>query len=146
MILSLDYAGDVPQYIVGDSVRIRQLISNLVSNAIKFTDKGEVNIIISKVDDESIPSEKVKIKVSVKDSGIGIPKEKQPQLFEAFTQVDGSVSRKYGGTGLGLSICKRLVEMMNGEIGVTSSHGHGSLFWFTAELKINNIPNYSIWL
>ncbi len=117
------------QYLIGDPGRLRQILINLVNNAIKFTSKGVVSV---QVFSESENEDKITLRFEVKDTGIGIPKEKQDSLFEEFTQVAGSTTRKYGGTGLGLSISKRLTEMMNGSIGVESVEGRGSTFWFSA--------------
>lgn len=121
---------DVPCTLVGDSLRIGQILINLVNNAIKFTDEGEVAIkvtLIKKFD------ERVRLKFLIKDSGVGIPSDQIPKLFNSFTQADGSITRKFGGTGLGLAICKRLVELMNGKIWVQCEAGKGSSFYFTAE-------------
>ena len=117
---------------IGDPVRIRQVLTNLMGNAIKFTEEGMVKL---KINLERDLENSVLIGFSVEDSGIGIPKEKQEKLFEAFGQADTSISRKYGGTGLGLPISKRLVEMMDGQIQVESAENKGSVFWFTLELK-----------
>jgi len=124
--LPLSYANSAPQYVLGDAGRIRQIISNLLSNAIKFTDKGRVELTVERLED--------KIKISVKDTGIGIPENAQAALFSKFTQADASTTRKYGGTGLGLAICKQLATMMGGEVGVDSSPGQGATFWFTMSL------------
>jgi signal transduction histidine kinase/CheY-like chemotaxis protein/HPt (histidine-containing phosphotransfer) domain-containing protein len=121
----------VPRIVGGDPVRLRQVVLNLVSNAVKFTDKGEV-IIDARVESET--DEYTEVYVSVKDSGIGIPKDRLDRLFKSFSQVDTSTTRKYGGTGLGLAISQRLVKMMNGTIGVNSEEGKGSTFWFTVKL------------
>ncbi|MTV50545.1 response regulator [Heliobacillus mobilis] len=111
----------------GDPLRLRQILLNLVSNAVKFTEQGEVTVSARTLSQEN---NAVKIRFEIKDTGIGIAKELQERLFEPFTQVDGSTSRKYGGTGLGLVISKRLVRMMGGDIGFQSEMGRGTLFWF----------------
>lgn len=135
--LSVDYINQTHENFFGDPTRIRQIIYNLVSNAIKFTDRGEVKILIEEsaclIDD----ADKAIIKISVQDSGIGIPSGAIGRLFKKFTQVDSSMTRKYGGTGLGLAICKELAEMMGGSIGVTSEPDVGSTFWFTMALTKN---------
>ncbi len=129
---------DVPVRFRGDPDRVRQILTNLVGNAIKFTHKGEVTVYVSllrETDDEAV------IRFSVKDTGIGIPREKLDRLFRSFTQVDASMTRKYGGTGLGLAISRQLVELMSGDIGVNSQPGIGSEFWFTLSLKKNVFPS-----
>jgi PAS domain S-box-containing protein len=122
---------EVPSLVHGDPGRLRQVLINLVGNGVKFTSNGEivVHVTLDREDDEE-----ALVRFSVTDTGIGIPKDKVGALFQPFTQVDGSVTRKYGGTGLGLSISRQLVEMMGGEIGVESEHGKGSMFWFTIRL------------
>ncbi len=120
-----------PQFIIGDPVRLRQILLNLTNNAIKFTEKGEVYLTVKETDyDDSV----VTLQFSVKDTGIGIPKEKVDKLFKAFSQVDASTTRKYGGTGLGLAITKRLVELMDGEVWIDSEEGKGSTFHFTIKV------------
>ncbi|KAA3610310.1 MAG: PAS domain S-box protein [Calditrichaeota bacterium] len=121
--------------IKSDPGRLRQIIVNLAGNAIKFTEKGSVEI-CGKLESES--DTKLKIKFSVKDSGIGIPKSAQSKLFKEFTQVDSTTTRKYGGTGLGLAISKKFVQLLGGSIGVESEEGNGSTFWFTIEVDKTN--------
>ncbi|MFO0949276.1 MAG: response regulator [Planctomycetota bacterium] len=124
---------DVPSIVIGDPGRLRQVIVNLVGNAIKFTESGEVAVEVAV---DSISSKRVTLHVTVRDTGIGIPKEKHEVIFESFTQVDGSVTRKYEGTGLGLTISSQLVRMMGGSIWVESAPGHGSTFHFTVNLGL----------
>lgn len=130
---------DVPTLLKGDPVRLRQIIVNLFNNAVKFTQEGEVVVIVS-VEEER--GEKVLLRFCVHDTGIGIPEEKRNKLFKVFSQVDSSTTRKYGGTGLGLSISKNLAQLMNGVIGVKSAEGAGSIFWFTAELRRQGEENF----
>ncbi len=122
-------ADAVPDHVIGDPQRLRQVLMNLLGNAIKFTARGKVGVLVELA---SRTSKNALVKFSVYDTGIGVPADKQQIIFEAFRQADGSTTRKYGGTGLGLSICSRLVEMMGGTIGVASQPGHGSTFHFTA--------------
>ncbi len=120
------FENDVPQFVMGDPTRLRQILMNLVSNAIKFTSEGSIDIKVFK--------SPTGIRFEIKDSGIGIPEKALENMFTAFSQVDSSTTRKYGGTGLGLSICRELVHAMKGEIGVSSVENEGSTFWFDIPL------------
>ena len=119
---------EVPKWIYGDITRFHQILSNLISNAIKFTDSGSIDL---KIHSEILANQKYKITTSIKDSGIGMSKDGQTKLFGSFSQLDSSTARKYGGTGLGLAICKALTELMGGKIWVESEEGKGSTFSFT---------------
>jgi two-component system sensor histidine kinase BarA len=119
---------DVPRKIISDPLRFKQIIINLVSNAVKFTDKGEV--VIRVVCEKKTPKT-AKLRVTISDTGIGLSPGDQKLIFRAFQQADTSIARKYGGTGLGLAICKKLIDQMAGKIGMDSQEGKGSLFWFT---------------
>jgi signal transduction histidine kinase len=132
--LVVKYPAGVPCYFVADAVRIRQVVTNLVGNAIKFTWTGRV---VVAVECASQDAEIARIRVSVIDTGIGIPKEKLSSLFQKFSQADASTTRQYGGTGLGLAISKQLVELMGGSIGVNSQVGEGSTFWFELPLRLD---------
>ena len=134
--LSLRISNNLPDSLIGDAMRVKQVLTNLVNNAIKFTEEGSVTI---DVDSEHIDKEHAFIKVMVKDTGIGMNAKQQESLFEAFNQADKSVTRLYGGTGLGLVISQRLVQEMNGDIGLHSEAGHGSSFWFTFKVELNHI-------
>ncbi len=123
---------DVPRWVKGDPGRLRQILTNLAGNALKFTDKGEVVLECEVVEEASTFTS---IKLSIRDTGIGIAAEHQKDLFNSFTQVDETNTRKYGGTGLGLAISKQLVELLGGEIGVKSGRGEGSTFWFNMPFR-----------
>jgi two-component system sensor histidine kinase/response regulator len=131
-------APSLPESVVGDPGRLRQVLTNLLANAVKFTERGQVGL---KADIVSQTREEIQLKFTVHDSGIGIPPAEQGRLFDTFTQVDESNTRKYGGTGLGLAISKQLVEMLGGEIGLESEPGKGSTFWFTATFGKPAQPN-----
>ena len=127
-----DIDDSLPETLIGDPTRIRQIIVNLVSNALKFTRQGEVKVSVDVVKNKT---DSVDLKITVSDTGIGISKTALETLFNAFTQADGSTTRKYGGTGLGLAIVSQLVEMMDGALGVESEEGSGSAFWFIANFR-----------
>ncbi len=133
--LLFDVDTDVPTGLVGDPMRLGQVLINLLNNAIKFTEKGEVIVEVHKAADEN---GMIRLRFEIKDTGIGLSKEQCDKLFTAFSQADTTTSRKYGGTGLGLTISKRIVEMMDGEIGVTSLPDIGSTFYFTARFGVQS--------
>ena len=120
---------DLPRVVVGDPGRLRQVLTNLLGNALKFTDHGEIGVQAELVSDAT---NVIQVRFTVHDTGIGMPADQQSRLFESFIQGDGSSTRRHGGTGLGLAISKQLVELLGGEIGVASEPGQGSRFWFTA--------------
>jgi CheY-like chemotaxis protein len=130
--LAYNYDPQLPDYFVGDTARIRQILVNLLSNAVKFTARGEV---VTEVDGSRDSDDRYQLRLSVRDTGIGIPEERRHRLFEVFSQVDASTTRVYGGTGLGLAICKRLSEAMNGDIQVESAIGAGSTFTITLPMQ-----------
>ena len=132
LLIRSDIATAVPRFIKGDPTRLRQIIMNLINNALKFTEKGGVTVAIRL---PVAPTDsKITLRFEVQDTGIGIPASARDKLFKEYSQVDASTSRLYGGTGLGLSICKQLVSAMGGEIGVDSVEGRGSTFWFVVDL------------
>jgi two-component system, sensor histidine kinase and response regulator len=131
--LVCEVKSNVPDHVVGDPVRVRQIITNLVGNAIKFTARGEVTVT---VEEERRDSDQLQLHFIVRDTGIGIPADKQATIFDSFSQADSSTTRKYGGTGLGLTIAQRLVHAMLGEIWVESKPGEGSSFHFTASFGV----------
>ncbi|MCA9716452.1 MAG: response regulator, partial [Myxococcales bacterium] len=126
----LELADELPSALLGDPSRLRQVLFNLCGNAIKFTERGEVSVRARAVDE--------RLRLEVRDTGIGIPRARQRSLFSAFVQADTGTSRRYGGTGLGLAICKQLVELMDGRVGLESAPGEGSLFW--VELPLRRAP------
>src|SRR5207244_4825152 len=139
---------DVPESLVGDAGRLRQVLINLVGNAIKFTHQGEVVVDVAMAADgqshdgsrEAAMEGTVLLHCAVRDTGIGIPADKQQRIFEAFTQADGSTTSEYGGTGLGLTICTQLVQLMKGQIWVESEVGRGSTFHFTVRCGVQCQP------
>ena len=129
---------ETPDLLVGDSVRLRQILLNLLSNSVKFTERGTVRVSISAAATSEAEGARacVLLRASVSDTGIGIPTETQERLFESFSQAETSTTRRYGGTGLGLAISKRLVQLMGGDVGFESTPGQGSTFWFTAKMDL----------
>lgn len=133
---------DVPDWVLGDPTRLRQVILNLTANAIKFTPQGSVTMRVAwRAASNGGPRRRPALRIELMDTGIGIPEDVLPHLFERFAQADGSISRRYGGTGLGLTICKRLVHLMGGEIGALSRVGEGSTFWFEVPLRLAEAEN-----
>lgn len=135
--LVFDIAPDVPQMLIGDSLRVGQILINYVNNAVKFTEAGEIVISARVVE---ITLEDVLLRFSVRDTGRGLTEDQMSRLFQSFSQADSSTTRKFGGTGLGLAICKSLAELMGGNVGVTSVFGKGSDFWFTVRLGVSQQP------
>ncbi|KAF2107639.1 two-component osmosensing histidine kinase [Lophiotrema nucula] len=136
--LAYDVDSSVPDYVVGDSFRLRQIILNLVGNAIKFTEHGEVRVAILMGQDQECAEDNYVFQFAVSDTGIGIRSDKLNLIFDTFSQADGSTTRKFGGTGLGLSISKRLVTLMGGRMWVESNYGKGSVFYFTCRVRLGN--------
>jgi signal transduction histidine kinase/DNA-binding response OmpR family regulator/HPt (histidine-containing phosphotransfer) domain-containing protein len=141
--LACQIDNDVPTVVGGDQGRLRQVLINLVGNAVKFTEHGEVIITVKRAPEDKIqmPAGGCLLRFAVRDTGIGITREARNRLFQAFSQIDSSITRKFGGTGLGLLICKQLVEMMGGELDIVSRPGAGSTFWFTARFAIPEIAS-----
>jgi PAS domain S-box-containing protein len=133
--LLLDSDPRLPGFVLGDSTRLRQVLINLLSNGVKFTEQGEVALNVTVLDDEQT-DQAMRVRFEVVDTGIGIAEQDIDRLFESFTQADASITRRYGGTGLGLAICKRLVEMMGGELECHSKVGEGTTFNFTLRLRL----------
>ncbi len=140
--LSFQIDPDLPEYYLGDYFRISQIFLNLISNAVKFTESGKVTVKVARLDEEieslSEYVNPIALRCEIEDTGIGIAAERQQKLFQEFSQTSKTIAAQYGGTGLGLSICKKLVELMHGDIGVISEQGEGSKFWFTITLDIPN--------
>ncbi|WLI78660.1 two-component sensor histidine kinase BarA [Kosakonia sp. H02] len=134
--LTLNIKNDVPDNVIGDPLRLQQVITNLVGNAIKFTENGNIDIVVEK---RAISNNKVQMEMQIRDTGIGIPERDQSRLFQAFRQADASISRRHGGTGLGLVITQKLVNEMGGDISFHSQPNRGSTFWFHINLDLN--PN-----
>ena len=128
---------DLPDELRGDRARLQQVMLNLVTNAIKYTGEGDVRLTVQ-IDERSAKA--ARMRFSVSDTGVGIPEDRRAQIFDAFVQVDASVSRQHGGTGLGLAICRHIVDAMDGEMGLESEVGRGSTFWFTVPLERKSLP------
>lgn len=136
--LSMMVDSEVPHDVLGDSMRLQQILTNLIGNAIKFTQEGNIEVQIQRINQENDVNNNVTLKMMISDTGIGISEKQQQQLFKAFGQADSSVTRQYGGTGLGLVITQKLVTEMQGGIDLVSSPDHGSTFWFTIQIEKNS--------
>jgi CheY-like chemotaxis protein/HPt (histidine-containing phosphotransfer) domain-containing protein len=139
LTLRLECEANLPNWVCGDPLRVRQILLNLIDNAIKFTDKGEIRLNVTA--DKNVAN---KIHFSIIDTGLGMSEETQSRVFQAFSQADGSISRKYGGTGLGLTICRQLAELMGGELGLDSTPGKGSTFHLSLPLPVCALPEAEI--
>jgi CheY-like chemotaxis protein len=137
LTLALEMDSRLPAYVTGDRVRIRQLLSNLLDNALKFTPQGGVTV---RVGLKESAAHLAKIRFEVEDTGIGVPPDESSTVFEKFARLDNPINRAQGGTGLGLAICKQLVEQMGGELGVYQRPGGGSVFWFSLNLPVEGQP------
>ncbi|MCH2277166.1 CHASE domain-containing protein [Thalassospira sp.] len=135
--LHLEIPADMPRWVIGDPVRIKQVLTNFVSNAIKFSRSGDIHVIATP---QEIANGRMAFRIAVRDEGIGIPADKLRSIFEAFTQVDTSTTRRFGGTGLGLAICQKMILAMGGTIDVKSTEGTGSTFWFDLNLPLADAP------
>jgi signal transduction histidine kinase/HPt (histidine-containing phosphotransfer) domain-containing protein/DNA-binding NarL/FixJ family response regulator len=140
LILARQIASAVPRLVVGDDVRIRQILLNFVGNALKFTERGSIMIDLTSRQPDDQPDGVPLVTIAVHDTGVGIPSDRLEQMFERFTQAEASTTRQYGGTGLGLAISRRLVELMGGEIGADSEPGQGSTFWVRLPLPVTSEP------
>jgi CheY-like chemotaxis protein/anti-sigma regulatory factor (Ser/Thr protein kinase) len=129
----LEYQNELPRYFNADSLRLKQIVMNLVSNAIKFTHQGHIKIAVSGVGQ---PEKKCKLRIAIEDTGIGIPDAEKLNLFDSFTQADTSTTRKYGGTGLGLAIVRALIELMGGDVSIESEEGKGTTFFIDVTLEV----------
>lgn len=139
--INYSFSSNIPRYLVGDPNRLQQILNNLISNAIKFTEEGEILIKVKKV---NVLNKRVRLKFCISDTGIGIKKENIDKLFKSFSQIDGSFTRRFGGTGLGLVVCRQLVEMMGGKIWVESEINKGSNFFFELDFIIGEEPDEKI--
>ena len=137
LVLLADVAADLPRRLCGDSLRLRQILLNFVGNAIKFSDSGSICLRAEVAEEDG---HSVLLRLAVRDQGIGLSPDQQARLFQPFTQVDDSLTRKYGGSGLGLAISRRIAHLMGGEVGIESEPGKGSCFWVTARLKRDDTP------
>jgi signal transduction histidine kinase len=139
--LTREIPATFPDQLSGDAFHLRQILLNFLGNACKFSDQGTITVRVSAIEQDG---DSLMARIEVEDQGIGISHEQQGMLFQAFTQVDGSLTRKYGGSGLGLIISKRLANLMGGDVGVVSQEGRGSTFWVTVRLKPANASEVGI--